>query len=46
LRGEGALGSGKRFLRAVEIGLSLGGFERNGVVVGLRGEGEEKEGVD
>ena len=44
LGGEGALGGGERFPRAVEIGLGFGGFGGDGVVVGLRGEGEEKEG--
>ena len=44
LRGEGALGGGERFLRAVEIGLGLGGFGGDGVVVGLGGEGEDEEG--
>ena len=46
LRGEGVLGGGERFSRAVEIGLGLGGFGGDGVVVGLGGEGEEKEGFD
>jgi hypothetical protein len=44
LRGEDALGGGERFSGAVEIELGLGGFGGDGVVVGLRNEGEKKSG--